>query len=172
MNKAQEASSESSNAAQHDVPPSYSPDASHPPTYDSLHSNVRDDMSSLAIGDPSETISVPMISRTHHKTIHDLNPFSHKTGRITQTVTARKMTREMYLKHYVKDAEGNFIGTASQAPDAGLVFVPGKSTPEDLLKQVQQVAFARQNIRGDGIGPYGRPDAGSGSTVGSTLGSG
>jgi hypothetical protein len=110
-----------------------------------------------------------MISRMHHKTIHDLNPFSRKTGRITQTVTVRKMTRQFYLKHYVKDAEGNFVGTGTQAPDAGLVFVPGKSTPEDLMKQVQEVAFVRQNIRGEGIGRYGRPQGGSESLIGCSI---
>lgn len=117
-------------------------------------------MASLAVGDPSETISVPMITRKHHPTIHDLNPFSHKTGKITQSVSVRKMTREMYLKHYVKDAEGNFVGSANAAPDAGLVFVPGKSTPEDVMKQVSDVAFNRQNVRGGGIGPYGQPSGG------------
>jgi hypothetical protein len=142
------------------APPSYALDTSQPPTYDSLSSALRDDMSSLAIGDPHETISVPMISRVHEKSIHDLNPFSRKTGKITQTVAVRKMTREFYLKHYAKDAEGNFVGTASPAPDAALVFVPGKSTPEDLLRQVQEVAFKRQNIRGDGIGAFGHPVGG------------
>jgi hypothetical protein len=142
--------------------PKYTPDSSHPPTYDSLHTTLSHGMSSLAVGDPQETISVPMISRTHHKTIHDYNPFSHKTGEVTQTVTLRKMTREFYLKHYVKDAEGNFVGTASPAPDAGLVFVPGKSTPEDIMRQVQEVAFNTQQLRGQGIGPYGLPQKGGG----------
>lgn len=169
MNKTQEASAESSKASQQEAAPLfYAPDASDPPTYDSLHKVVRDDMSALAVGDPSESISVPMISRTHHKSVHDLNPFSKKTGHVTQTVTARKMTREFYLKHYVKDAEGNFIGTGNPAPDAGLVFVPGKSTPEDLMKQVQEVAFARQNIRGEGIGPFGKPQGGAASATGYT----
>lgn len=117
-------------------------------------------MSSLAIGDPHETISVPMITRMHHKTVHDMNPFSKKTGKVTQSVTLRKMTREFYLKHYVKDAEGNFVGTASPAPDAGLVFVPGKSTPEDVMRQVKEVAFKTQQLRGQGIGKYGRPQDG------------
>ena len=66
-------------------------------------------MTSLSIGDPSETISVPMISRMYKKSIHDANPFSRKTGKVTQTVAVRKMTREFYLKHYAKDAEGNFV---------------------------------------------------------------
>jgi hypothetical protein len=167
MSKAQEASAESSMNAQNDAaPPSYASDASHPPSYDSLHKEVRDEMSALAVGDPSESISVPMISRMHHKTVHDLNPFSKKTGRVTQSVTVRKMTREFYLKHYVKDSEGNFIGTGNPAPDMGLVFVPGKSTEEDIMKQVKEVAFVRQGIRGQGIGPYGTPQ-GAASTIGS-----
>ncbi|EAT86832.1 hypothetical protein HBI56_131920 [Parastagonospora nodorum] len=174
MDKAHEASSEKSHAISQDAAPAYdAADTSHPPTYDSLSSAVHGEMSALAVGDPSETISVPMVSRMHHKSIHDMNPFSHKTGRVTQTVTVRKMTREFYLKHYVKDAEGNFVGTGRQAPDGGLVFVPGKSTPEDLMKQVQQVAFARQNIRGEGIGPYGSPQAlggAGGSMIGGAMG--
>ncbi|KAL5118758.1 hypothetical protein ACEQ8H_003261 [Pleosporales sp. CAS-2024a] len=118
-------------------------------------------MSSLAHGDPQETISVPMVTRQHHKTLHDLNPFSRKTGKITQTVTARKMTRAFYLTHYVKDAEGQFIGSGAMAPDAGLVFVPAKSTPADLARQVQEVAFARQGLRGQGIGRHGLANDGS-----------
>jgi hypothetical protein len=162
MGKAHETPVESNSSSQHqDIPPTYSPDTSPPPTYDSLHA----DMASLAVGDPSETICVPMVSRTHHMNIHDLNPFSRKTGKVTQSVNVRKMTREFYLKHYVKDVEGNFVGTANPAPDAALVFVPGKSTPEDLMKQVQEVAFNRRNIRGDGIGPYGH--AMQGTVIGS-----
>jgi hypothetical protein len=150
--KMEEAIAENSQA-----PPSYTPDTSQPTNYDSLASAVRSEFTSLSIGDPSETISVPMISRMHEKSIHDLNPFSRKTGKVTQTVAVRKMTREFYLKHYAKDADGNFVGTGAPAPDAGLVFVPGKSTDEDLLRQVQEVAFARQGMRGQGIGPYGTP---------------
>ncbi|KAF2832544.1 hypothetical protein CC86DRAFT_366311 [Ophiobolus disseminans] len=134
-------------------PPSYTPDTSPPPTYDSL----RDAMSGLAMGDPDETISVPMISRVHEKTIHDYNPFSRKTGKVTQSVTVRKMTRAFYLAHYAKDVEGNYVGTSNPAPDAGMVFVPGKSTPEDVMRQVKDVAFRRQEIRGQGIGPFGTP---------------
>jgi hypothetical protein len=100
----------------------------------------------------------------HKKNIHDLNPFSRKTGKVTQTVTVRKMTREFYLKHYAKDSEGNFIGTASQAPDAALVFVPGKSTPEDLMRQVQEVAFGKQQVRGGGMGTLGTRIQGGGAS--------
>jgi len=170
MDKSQEASSEKSAALSQDAAPAYD----NPPTYDSLSSAVHTEMSALATGDPTETISVPMVSRMHHKSIHDMNPFSHKTGRVTQTVTVRKMTREFYLKHYVKDAKGNFVGTGRQAPDGGLVFVPGKSTPEDLMKQVQQVAFARQNIRGEGIGAASPQVLGGagGAMIGGSMGAG
>jgi hypothetical protein len=156
MAKSEEAAM--STQAPHEAgPPSYTHDSTHPPSYDDLKS----DMSSLADGDPSETISVPMISRVHEKTLHDLNPFSRKTGKISTTVTVRKMTREFYLKHYVKDADGKFVGSANPAPDAGLVFVPSHSTPEDVMRQVQEVAFVRQGIRGQGIGRYGMPNTDS-----------
>jgi hypothetical protein len=157
MGNTKDVSTETSRAPQQDAPPTYSPDTSPPPSYDSLTNELRADMRSLAVGDPQETISVPMISRMHEKSLHDLNPFSRKTGTITQSVAVRKMTREFYLKHYVKDSEGNFVGTGNPAPDAALVFVPGKSTPEDLMRQVQEVAFGKQAVRGHGIGPYGKP---------------
>jgi hypothetical protein len=129
ISKAEEALAESSLIPQEQDAPTYTPDTSNPSTYDSLAAAVHMNMSSLSTGHPSETISVPMISRMHKKNIHDLNPFSRKTGKVTQTVMVRKMTREFYLKHYAKDSEGNFIGTTSPAPDAGLVFVPGKVRP-------------------------------------------
>jgi hypothetical protein len=123
------------------APPSYSSSGdSQPPTYNSLDQKLRANMSSLAVGDPSEKVSVPMISRT---------------------VAVRSMTRDFYLKHYAKDVDGNYIGTAAPAPDAALVFVPGKSTPEDVMRQVDEVAFKRQGIRGEGIGKFGLPIAGS-----------
>jgi hypothetical protein len=154
--KAEEATS--SVQKQEDAPPTYTPDTSDPAPYDAVVAHVRAELDALSTGDPAEQVSVPMISRMHHKSIHDLNPFSKKTGKITQTVRIRKMTREMYLKHYVKDAEGNFVGSANPAPDAALVFVLSKSTPEDLTRQVQEVAFNRQQIRGGGIGKYGQPN--------------
>ncbi|KAH7082698.1 hypothetical protein BKA63DRAFT_136614 [Paraphoma chrysanthemicola] len=154
--KAEESRAEGSRISQdQDAPPTYTPDTANPPTYDSIVASVHENMLSLVTGDPSETISVPMISRMHNKSFHDMNPFSRKTGGITQTVKSREMTREFYLKHYVKDSDGNFIGTASQAPDAGLVFVPGKSTPEDLMRQVNEVGFGKQQIRGGGMGKLG-----------------
>lgn len=73
-----------------------------------------------------------------------LLPFG-KRGTVTQTVIVRKMTREHYLKRYAKDAEGNYVGTENPAADAGLVFVPGKSTSEELLEQVRKVAFGTEH---------------------------
>jgi hypothetical protein len=155
MTKSAEASASSQAHHEHQAPPSYTPDTSQPPSYDSIVAEARANMNSLAVGDPSETISVPMVSSIHDKNIHDLNPFSRKTGKTRTTVTARKMTRDFYLKHYVKDADGKFVGTSSQAPDGSLVFVPGKSTPEDLMKQVQEVAFRTYSTRGAGMGDMG-----------------
>jgi hypothetical protein len=144
------------------APPSYSSSGdSQPPTYNSLDQKLRANMSSLAVGDPSEKVSVPMISRTVANSVHNYNPFSRKSGAIKQSVTVRSMTRDFYLKHYAKDVDGNYIGTAAPAPDAALVFVPGKSTPEDVMRQVDEVAFKRQGIRGEGIGKFGLPIAGS-----------
>jgi hypothetical protein len=68
-----------------------------------------------------------------------------KKGVVTRNVLARKMTREHYLKRYAKDAEGNYAGTEQPAIDAGLVFVPGKGTDEELIKQVKKVAFGTEH---------------------------
>jgi hypothetical protein len=157
-----EAHSTSTTHQDHETPPTYTPSTSNPPTYSSLDAKLRADMSSLATGDPAETISVPMISRTVANSIHNYNPFSRKSGAVKQSVTVRKMTREFYLKHYAKDPEGNYVGTGAKAPDAGLVFVPSKSTPEDIMRQVDEVAFARQEVRGKGIGKFGMPIDGGG----------
>jgi hypothetical protein len=67
------------------------------------------------------------------------------------------MTRALYLERYAKDVNGNFVGTGKPAPDAGLVFVPSKSTPEELLKQVHD-AVAQRTHNTD---PYGPGAAGS-----------
>jgi len=63
-------------------------------------------------------------------------------------IIIRKMTREHYLRKYAKDAEGNYVGTERAAPDAGLVFVAGKSSSEELLRQVHKVAFGREHEQG------------------------
>lgn len=154
----EEVEAESSQAMpKQEAPPSYTPDSSHPPTYESLSTALRSDMSSLSVGDPQETISVPMILRRESNSLHNYNPFSRKSGAVTQSVIVRKMTREHYLKHYAKDSEGNFVGTSNPAPDAALLFVPGKSTPEDLMRQVEEVVFGKQGLRGKGIGKFGMP---------------
>lgn len=69
----------------------------------------------------------------------------HMPGTVTRTVIVRKMPRSWYLKHYAKDADGNYVGTEKPAVDAGLVFVPSKSTPEDILEQVRKVAFGKMH---------------------------
>ncbi|KAF2848419.1 hypothetical protein T440DRAFT_481005 [Plenodomus tracheiphilus IPT5] len=131
-----------------------------PPVYSSLPEAVAADMLSLRIGDPKDTISVPMIHSTMLQRKRDLLlPFG-KRGAVTQTVIVRKMTREHYLKRYAKDAEGNYIGSDRPAEDAGLVFVPGKSSDQELLEQVRKVAFGKEHcnkyfmtlvLRGDTI---------------------
>jgi hypothetical protein len=59
------------------------------------------------------------------------------------------MTRERYLKRYARDAEGNYVGTEAPAADAGLVFVLGKSSSEELLQQVRKVAFGKEHSQND-----------------------
>jgi hypothetical protein len=102
-------------------------------------------MLSLNIGNPKEMITVPMIHSTEQKRKRDLFLPMGKRGVVTQTVLARKMTREHYLKRYAKDAEGTYVGSESPAMDAGLVFVPGKSTDEELMEQVRKVAFGTEH---------------------------
>jgi hypothetical protein len=98
-------------------------------------------MQSLMTGDPKATITVPMVHTTEQKRKRDLFLPMGKKGTITQTVIMRKMTREHYLKRYARDAEGNYVGTERSAVDAGLVFVLGKNSNEELLQQVRKVAF-------------------------------
>lgn len=104
-------------------------------------------MASLSNGDPQEVISVPMIHSAEN--INWKKIMSKDRKSVTQSVIIRKMPREWYLKHYAKDAEGNYVGTEKPAADAGLVFVPSKSTPEDLLQQVHKVAFGKQHYPGE-----------------------
>ncbi|OCL03008.1 hypothetical protein AOQ84DRAFT_162639 [Glonium stellatum] len=73
---------------------------------------------------------------------------------VTQQVIVRKMTRDHYRKHYAKDAEGNYVGTEKPAPDAGPVLIPSKSTPEDILRQVREVAFGKEHHINEFGGPW------------------
>ncbi|KAF2032701.1 hypothetical protein EK21DRAFT_37285, partial [Setomelanomma holmii] len=114
------------------------------PAYSSLPEAVAADMQSLAIGDPQETISVPMIHSTVQMRKRDLFVPFGKQRPVTQTVLVRKMKRELYLRKYANDADGNYVGTEAPAVDAGLVFVPGKNTSEDMLRQVHKVAFGME----------------------------
>ena len=138
-----------------DTPPTYpsTTDTASPPTY----TTVARALTTLSTGDPNETIPVPMITRTLAFSLHNYNPFSRKQGEVRQSIIIRQMKRSYYNAHYVKDAEGNFVGTGNPAPDLGLVFVPGKSSSEDMLKQANEVALEVQRRRGRGIGKYGMP---------------
>lgn len=122
---------------------------SGPPTANqrSLVEDLSADMASLSEGDPKETISVPMIHSTED--INWKKLWSKDRKVVTHSVIVRKMPREWYLKHYAKDSNGNYVGTDKPAVDAGLVFVPSKSTPDDLLEQVHKVAFGKEHYAGD-----------------------
>ncbi|EMD62468.1 hypothetical protein COCSADRAFT_38396 [Bipolaris sorokiniana ND90Pr] len=138
-----------------DTPPAYdgSSTSDPPPTYET----VGHALTALSQGDPDEYITVPFVTRTVGFSIHNFNPFSHKQGEVRQSIVTRRMKRSQYLAHYVKDTNGNFVGTGRPAVDAALVFVPGKSSPEDLLRQFNEVALKVQRVRGDGIGEWGKP---------------
>lgn len=141
----------------YDSPPTHSEDTI-PPPYDAQ--KIQNHFSALSQGPLDEIVEVPMITRTGlmlKDSIHWLNPFSRKGGEIKTSVTSRKMTRDFYLKHYAKDAEGKYVGTGAPAPDAALVFVPGKGGEEDIQKMVDEVALGKQRIRGGGIGKFGTP---------------
>ena len=148
-----------------DTPPTYpsTTDTSSPPTY----TTVAAALSTLSSGDPNETIPVPMITRTLAFSLHNYNPFSRKQGKISQSIIIRQMKRSYYNAHYAKDADGNFVGTGTPATDLGLVFVPGKGSSEDMLRQANEVALEVQRRRGKGIGKYGMPQDGvSGGMMG------
>ncbi|KAH7088890.1 hypothetical protein FB567DRAFT_522559 [Paraphoma chrysanthemicola] len=120
-------------------------------------------MQSLLVGDPKEVIAVPMVQSIEQTRKRDLFlPFG-KRGVVTQTVLVRKMTREYYLQRYARDGEGNYVGTEAPAVDAGLVFVPGKSTNEDLLEQVRKVAFGKEHDQKDFMSGWAATSAGGGA---------
>lgn len=124
-----------------------------PPTYtdsqgvnfqsQSLADSVKDSLHSLSVGDPDEEVTVPMVHTIEKKSIKGL--FKADSGQVVHTVIVRKMPRSHYLKHYAKDSEGKYVGTEKPAVDAGLVFVASQSTPEDVLAQVNKVAFGREH---------------------------
>ncbi|KAI4908771.1 hypothetical protein J4E90_008507 [Alternaria incomplexa] len=144
-----------------DTPPTYPSTTDSPPTY----TTVARALTTLSEGDPDETIPVPMITRTLAFSLHNYNPFSRKQGEVRQSIIIRQMKRSYYNAHYAKDAEGNFVGTGTPAPDLGLVFVPGKGSSEDMLKQANEVAMEVQRRRGKGIGKFGMPQDDSSSAM-------
>ncbi|KAF1950011.1 hypothetical protein CC80DRAFT_497036 [Byssothecium circinans] len=153
LSKAEEAAVEhgSGPSEEEDTPPpSYSapdPSSTTPPQSPTPEEDVRASIQLLRDGDPQETIHVPMIHSVETRNYKKLLSKDRKT--VTRTVMVRKMPREHYLKHYAKDPEGNYVGTGKPAADAGLVFVPSKSTPEDILEQVRKVAFGKMHDPGD-----------------------
>jgi hypothetical protein len=102
---------------------------------------------SLLEGDPNDKIDVPMIHTTHKLSMGDYLPWGSamKTGK--RTLISRSMTRDCYIKHYAKDEEGNYIGTEKPYPDHQLVFVPNKSSPDDILQQLNEFVDVRHDIR-------------------------
>ncbi|KAF2492279.1 hypothetical protein BU16DRAFT_529627 [Lophium mytilinum] len=124
----------------------------------SIAEEVALDIRSLDVGDPNESISVPMILSTEKRSFKSF--IKGRSGEISQQVIVRKMTREHYKKFYAKDKNGNYIGTEKAAPDAGLVFVPSKSTSEDILEQVKKVAFGKEHYIDGFGGAYGYGGAG------------
>ncbi|KAJ8110696.1 hypothetical protein OPT61_g6525 [Boeremia exigua] len=102
---------------------------------------------SLHEGDPNDKVDVPMVHSVHKLSFGDYLPWGSamKTGK--RTVISRSMTRDCYIKHYAKDDEGKYIGTEKPYPDWQLVFVPNKSTPDDILQQLNEFVDVRHDIR-------------------------
>jgi hypothetical protein len=95
-----------------------------------------------------------MIHSSDSKSLGDYLRFRN-VGTVTRRIILRPMTRALYLERYAKDVNGEFIGTGEPAPDAGLVFVPSKGTPEELLEQVKVAVGSRRwdtDARGPGAG--------------------
>jgi hypothetical protein len=98
-----------------------------------------------------------MIHSDDSKSLADYLRFRN-VGTVTRRIIVRPMTRALYLERYARDVNGEFIGTGQPAPDAGLVFVPSKGTPDELLRQVEKAVGGRgwntdANGPGAGAGP-------------------
>ena len=74
----------------------------------------------------------------------DPDPASPDTGS-NRHLCHQPMSRRLYNKRYVHDADRVFIGTGKIAPDTGLVFIPGKGKEQELLDRVSKSAHARRN---------------------------
>ncbi|KAF2754089.1 hypothetical protein EJ05DRAFT_489354 [Pseudovirgaria hyperparasitica] len=132
--------------------PEYSEE--QPPQYADVASSLR----SLLEGCPKDIVSVPMVSSTEVRSFKNWIRNKHE---VVTNVHVRRMTRDHYRKHYAHDAQGEYIGTDKAAVDAALVFVPNKSTPDDMLAQVRKVAFGREHRNEDFQGwGYGAGDGG------------
>ncbi|KZM27508.1 hypothetical protein ST47_g1379 [Ascochyta rabiei] len=118
------------------------------------HTSSPRDLLAMREGDPNERIDVPFVHSHDHKSALDYLRFRN-VGKVTRRVIARPMTRRLYNERYAHDQNGNFIGTGVKAPDAGLVFIPGKGTEQDLLDQVSKFAHAKQHDPRDFADGYG-----------------
>ena len=109
---------------------------------------------SLDVGDPNESISVPMILTTENRSFKSLIRGKRE---VSQQVIIRKVTRDHYRRYYAKDVEGNYVGTEKPAVDVGPVLVPSKPTLEEISRQVREVAFGREHHINDfgGAWAYG-----------------
>lgn len=117
--------------------------ARNPPPAYTANAAARD-LLAMREGDPDEKIDVPFVFSTDKKSAMDYLRFRN-IGTVTRRVVARPMTRRFYNERYAHDSNGNFIGTGKKAPDAGLVFVAGQGTEQELLDQVSKFAHAKKH---------------------------
>ncbi|KAF2098884.1 hypothetical protein NA57DRAFT_76119 [Rhizodiscina lignyota] len=170
-----ESAQASSSSAPHDDLPTYTPTASSgvpeleepeqppteaapgyaPPQNEASESNVL--YPSLANGDPNEIIEVPMLASVEKPSV---KRFLTGKKTIEQRVTVRKMKRGHYLMHYAKDVDGNYIGSGKAAHDASLVYVPSKSSKEDIQEQIYKTATSKEHYRGPAYGHVGMASSG------------
>ena len=87
------------------------------------------------------------ISRTSYAVMLRFIPSTSSSSFVSRDGLAN--TSRRYLKKYAHNEHGTYIGTEKAVLDAGLVFVPSKSSAE-LLEQVKKVAFGRERD------PWGR----------------
>ena len=84
---------------------------------------------------------------------------------IEQKVVVRKMKRWPYLEHYAKDSEGDYVGRGQAAHDAALVYVPAKSSKEDIQRQVSQTAYGKEHYVGGLVGMAGAEAGGFNTNI-------
>lgn len=93
-------------------------------------------------GDPNEMIDVPFIASVEKI---DLKRVFSGRKTIENKVVVRKMPRSRYLAHYARDIDGNYVGTGKPAYDSALVYVPARSSPEDIKDAVNKTATSKEH---------------------------